>query len=291
MEDQGAYLGDIAKNNLDEAVWQWLEAIAETVRIEKTASALNLAFALVPRKTGVQELRGLPASGKSFVPEPGAIRIGGWTIDRLCRVWLLMQVDRTDKAVYLAKTGALFSGASMNELVALYSALPVLAYPEAWKLRCAEGIRTNIGTVLEAILYENVYPFYFLDEAAYNQMVLKAFFTDKDIDRIAGIDERANPPLAAVLSDYAHERWAAGRTVNPQLWRLTAKYIDAGNFADIRRLWDTGTAIEKRAALLACSQSNFEPARQLWENASAIKKEIGERKISWHNLAEDRSFK
>jgi hypothetical protein len=195
-----------------------------------------------------------------------------------------MQIDPSDKNSYLAKTGSLFSGASMNELVALYSALPVLAYPLDWKMRCAEGIRSNIGTVLEAIMYENAYPFHFLDEANFNQMVLKAFFTEKNIDRIIGIDQRANGELAGILFDYAHERWAAGRTVNPQLWRLTGKYINNANFPDLQRLWNTGSETEKKAALLACSQSEYGPARLLWENSGDMKKGIAERSINWHNL-------
>ena len=63
----------------------------------------------------------------------------------------------------------------MNELVALYSALPLLAYPEAWVHRCTEGIRSNIGPVLEAIMIANPYPSENLSEAAWNQVVLKAF--------------------------------------------------------------------------------------------------------------------
>ena len=89
----------------------------------------------------------------------------------------------------------------MNELVALYSALPVLAYPEIWKMRCAEGIRSNIGHVLESIMYNNPYPMQYLDEKAWNQLILKAFFTDKDINLIPGIDKRANAELARTRSD------------------------------------------------------------------------------------------
>lgn len=282
--NQTTYLESVIRQNVDEGTWQWLTETAVLVHKEKNALALHDAFNLIPRKSGNKKVEEVPVVKAASGMAPYELYIQGWTMDRLCRVWLLMQIDSSDKSAYLTKTANLFSGASMNELVALYSALPVLAYAQEWKMRCAEGIRSNIGTVLEAIMYENTYPFNFLDEAAFNQMVLKAFFTEKNVDRIIGIDQRANPELAKVLFDYAHERWAAGRSVNPQLWRLTSKYINAGNFADIQRVWKNGKVVEKKAALLACSQSDYEFARLLWENEENLKKDILEKGINWHNL-------
>jgi len=194
----------LMRERLPAATWEWLQQQAVLVREEKGATALNKTFSFIPRKTGV-----------------------GGAIDRICRVWLLMQVNSADESVYLEKIDNLFSGASMNEEVALYSALPVLAYPIEWQKRCAVGVRSNIGPVLEAIMYDNPYPSEHLAEPAWNQMVLKAFFTDKDVRRIVGLDQRANPSLAGMLFDYARERKAAGRGVDPELWRLTAPFPEA----------------------------------------------------------------
>ena len=284
MNKQITYIESVIRQNLNEESWNWLTDKAGQVRKEKNASALHEAFALISKKTGNKKVETNTPAQTVTGMEPGEIYTRDWPIDRLSRVWLIMQIDPSDKKSYLAKTGNLFSGASMNELVALYSALPILAYPQDWKMRCAEGIRSNIGTVLEAIMYENAYPFHFLDEANFNQMVLKAFFTEKNVDRIIGIDQRANGELAHILFDYAHERWAAGRAVNPQLWRLTGRYINDANFPDLQRLWNNGSEKEKKAAVLACSQSEYEPARLLWEEGGDIKKEIAERRINWHNL-------
>ncbi len=265
------------REQVEEKIWKWLEENGTAIHHEKDASALQETFNLIPRKTGNDKINDPETTAEGLF-------INGWTTDRLCRVWLIMQVDSTDKTAYLTNIGKLFSGASMNELVALYSALPVLAYAPEWKMRCAEGIRSNIGTVLEAIMYENDYPFHYLDEAAFNQMVLKAFFTDKEVDRIRGMDQRANGNLARILFDYAHERWAAGRSVDPQLWRLTGKFLDAGNFADIQKLWKEGNSREQKAALLACSESDYPPARELFETGGLLKKDILEKKQTWHNL-------
>jgi len=286
MNKQLVYLESVIRQNLSEDNWLWLAGKAAQVQKGEKSSALPEAFSMISGKTGNKRIATGAIAQSAAGMAAGEIDIQDWTIDRLSRVWLIMQIDSSDKTAYLAKIKALFSGASMNEQVALYSALPVLAYPQEWKMRCAEGIRSNIGSVLDAIMYENPYPFHFLDEAAFNQMILKAFFTDKRVDRIIGMDQRANRELANILADYAHERWTAGRTVNPQLWRLTGKYINADNFSDMQRLWNQGSATEKKAALLACSQSEYEPARLLWESDGEIKNEIVNKKINWHNLGE-----
>jgi len=213
------------RERLPAATWEWLQQQAVLVREEKGATALNKSFAFIPRKTGIGASAAVADGAVAGGGASGAV--AGWSIDRISRVWLLMQVDSADQSVYLEKIENLFSGASMNEEVSLYSALPVLAYPMEWQKRCAVGVRSNIGPVLEAIMYDNPYPGEHLAEAAWNQMVLKAFFTDKDVRRIVGLDQRANPSLAGMLFDYARERKAAGRGVDAELWRLTAAFPEA----------------------------------------------------------------
>ena len=51
-------------------------------------------------------------------------------------------------------------------------------------------------------------------------MVLKAFFTEKDVNNITGLKERSNQALTDTLSDYVQERLAAHRTVNPEIYKL-----------------------------------------------------------------------
>jgi hypothetical protein len=216
-------LADIIKQNSGEEQWTWIQ--------EKSSSStqLNMAFAAVPRKMGKKMIEITPAQEGQIKALCPGFSIHGWTIDRLCRVWLLTQLNSDDKDNYIRIIEGLFTAAEMNELVALYSSLPLLAHPETWKFRCTEGIRSNIGSVLEAIMYENPYPSKHLDEPAWNQMILKAFFTEKNVERITGLDERANERLASILVDYAQERQSAHRTVNPQLWRLVEKFVDVTN--------------------------------------------------------------
>ncbi len=172
----------------------------------------------------------------------------------------------------------------MNELVALYSALVGFDYAEDWQKQCSEGIRSNIGIVLEALMYNNPYPSRYLNEQAWNQLVLKAFFTDKDVKRIIGLDERANKDLAAILVDYASERRAANRSINPQLWRLVTKFIDADNFTNIEKAFHSADEDEKKSAALACFNSDYAAAKQLLEKEPGIKSAITENKLNWNSL-------
>lgn len=262
----------------------WLHEKGAAIRVETNAQHLNTAFVMAPRKTGHHII---PSSLQQY---PGSSNEGdnhffiGWTIDRLTRLWILLQVDATDKKRYMQKISNLFKAAEMNELVALYSALPWLHYAEDWQHQCTEGIRSNISTVLEAIMYNNPYPANYLGEASWNQMVLKAFFTDKDVNLIIGLDDRANQSLANILIDYAKERRAASRTVHPQLWRLVSKFIDASNIDVVQIALQSKEENERKAAALACFHSTYVPARELLTAYPNELEAIESNRLHWTNL-------
>ncbi len=213
-------LSAVLKKNMKADAFLWLEDKVESLKVAADSYPLRLVFAQLPKFTGKQVVK-LTATELAVI---NSVLLGftmqDWTLERICRVWVLMKLPKEEKISYLQKINDLFDSAEMNELVALYAALPVLSYAEEWVSRCEEGIRSNIGSILEAIMYNNPYPAHFLSEDAWNQMVLKAFFTDKDVHQIVGLQERANPKLAATLKDYIEERLAAHRTVNPEIYKL-----------------------------------------------------------------------
>jgi hypothetical protein len=245
---------------------------------------LNNAFAITPRKTGKGVIAVTDEQADKLDAIAPGFTVNGWTIDRLVRVHIILQADKGDKEVYFRAIENLFLAAEMGELVALYSALPVLPYPEMWVKRCSEGIRSNIGDVLAAIMYSNPYPAKYLDQSAWNQLILKAFFTDKDINKITGVDERANKDLAYIISDYAHERWAAGRELNPLMWRMVGPFIDDKLFEDIKRLFDAGKLTDRKAGALAISASNYPAAKALLNKYPELETAIQNKNLSWDNI-------
>ena len=270
---------DILKHQLAQDTWHWLSASV------KDSNATAETFTRIPRKTG-KSLVKLSAPDEQSLRELNNATMHDWTVDRLARVWLLMNLEEKDKTKYIRQTETLFAGAEVSELVALYTALPYLSFPEHWMAQCAEGIRSNISDVLQAIMCNNPYPAKWLDERAWNQMVLKAFFTDKPIHLIIGLDERANRELANALSYYAHERWAASRTVNPQLWRCVGKFIDEKLFPDIERIAASENSLEREAAALACNDSSYQPAKELLNQFPGSKQSITAGQLTWGTLAE-----
>ncbi|MCD8740963.1 EboA domain-containing protein [Mucilaginibacter roseus] len=225
----------IIQNNITADAWAWLSRQGDI----KSRAAFNAAFAMMPRKTGKAEISITPAQAQELDAIRKGFNIDGWTADRLCRVYLLLSADASDGERYLDVVENLFLAAEMNELVALYSALPVLAYPDFLVKRCAEGIRSNIGSVLEAIMYNNPYPAEYLPEAAWNQLIMKAIFTEKRLDLITGLNHRNNQELARILMDFARERGAAGRTVVPELWHLASPFTDAGIVNAVKQQYST----------------------------------------------------
>ncbi|MGK2860377.1 MAG: EboA domain-containing protein [Chitinophagaceae bacterium] len=281
-------LTSIIRDNLSPGAWGWL---AEKCVLEnQSTQQLNIAFVSMPRKTGRALVHFTKEQAGSLSLARPHFSINSWTIDRLCRVWLLLHIDASKKESYFQSIETLCQAAEMNELVALYSSLPVLSYPEMWHNRCAEGIRTNIGIALEAIICNNPYPSEQLSESAWNQLVMKAFFTEKPIDQIIGLDERANPELAQMLSDYANERWAASRNVNPQLWRCVGKFIDESIFPGIRRIYYSDDPIEQEAAALACNDSDYPAAKTLLYQNDSLKSKIDSGELTWNLLAKKTSL-
>lgn len=278
-------LATIIEGNVSRDTYLWLLDKAALSSDKNSSFQLNLTFTSIPRKTGKNEVVLQESDIKKLQALLPGFSIQGWSIDRVARVWLLMQLETLNKENYIPRIENLFLQAEMNELVALYSSLSLLDYPEDWKWRCAEGIRSNIGTVLEAIMYHNPYPSKYLDEGAWNQLVMKAFFTDKNVNDIVGLDERANQNLANTIFDYIEERWAAGRTVDPQIWRLVGKYMDGSHFYMLEKLFKSLNETERQAAALVCAETPYQEALLLLNEHPEFKKAIEENKLNWQILA------
>lgn len=276
-----ALIIEVTRSNVNDEVWTWLSDKLISLDIK----SINSVFTMMPRKTGKAAIiiaAELEAEMETLKP---GFSLEGWTADQLARTCLLLHIDPSDKAKYLKTIDDLFLAAEIQELVALYSSLSLFAWPEEWKMRCAEGIRSNIGLVLESIMYHNPYATNYLDEKAWNQLVLKAFFTDKDLNKIGGLDERANAELAATLNDYAHERWAANRSINPHLWRLATNFIDDKLLNDLKRVLDNGNLRDRQAAALTVYHSDFPAAKLLLTDFPELVKAIENKELNWSNLA------
>src|SRR5690606_28796024 len=113
-----------------------------------------------------------------------------------------------------------------------------------------------------------------------------AIFLQRPLYQIVGADERANDELAKILIDFAHERWAAGRQVMPELWRFVGPFLTEDNLKDIQKAIGSDNNLEKEAALLACSSSDLPAAQNLLEAHPEVKANIESGELTWEIIGE-----
>ena len=263
---------------------EWLQSSAQWLRDGGGDKDLYMSVSLVPRKIGKADL-GLSAAelGQATAVRPGWDP-REWSLDQAARIYLMLAAG-SDGATFSRRLDQLCATADVGELVAFYRGLPLYPDQPRHVLRAAEGVRTNMKAVFQAVAHRNPYPAEQLAEPAWNQMVLKALFIGIILDPIVGLDRRANPALARMLCDYAHERWAAGRPISPELWRCVGPHARGDMVADLRRVLEKGTDPERAAAALALSTSPDPAASGLLWAYPELSVAVSNHKLSWQAIA------
>ncbi|MDP1747323.1 MAG: EboA domain-containing protein [Bacteroidota bacterium] len=238
----------------------WLENIILVSR--ENERILQTAFIAMPKyikKTEIilkEEIKDQFRVSLNFSPD-------GWTLDKFARAYILLHFNTENEKNYVKRLNELFETSEMNELAALNSFIPLFSYPQNWLNQAKEAVRSNVGCVFDAIAFNNPYPSIHFDEPAWNLLVLKTIFCGKSIKNIYGLKERSNQKLAHMVSDFAHTRWEAGKTISPEVWELVTPFIDNQIIKDIEKLFQSGNEQEQHAAKLSCTQSDFKPAKNL----------------------------
>ena len=285
-QDISTFIKDIIKEQANKNELEWIEQQEEKLRDNVRLNSFYFAFSSAPRfirKTVLQlteeQLSRATEIHKGFQP-------GYWSLLQAVRTYFLLMLPVEDMGSYEKSLSQLFETADIDEQVTLYKALSLLPFPKVMAERAKEGIRTNITDVFDAIALNNPYPSDFLEQEAWNQMVLKAVFMQRPLYRIYGSDERANPELSEMLINFAHERWAANRKVTPELWRFVGPFMNSTHIADITKVIE-GDLIERQAGLLACSESELPMAQELFDQHSYTKGEIQNGRLNWTVIGEN----
>ena len=277
-------LRDWLQRQLPEAAFDWLAGQLEALRQDPGDRKLHVALGMIPRRLGkddlalsVADLRAAEAARPGWDPRD-------WSADEAARVLALLAAAGANTG-FAARFTQLCGSAEVGEAIALYRGLPLYPDPGALEDQAAEGLRTNMRAVFEAVAHRNPFPRERFGEDRWNQMVLKALFIGSALHPIQGLDERANPALAAILIDYAHERRAAGRPVSPELWRCVGPFAVASLLPDLERALGGEDETERRAAALALAASPAAEAGALLAGAGALAAEIESGKLTWGQLA------
>lgn len=262
----------------------WLEQSVHKVRGAEGDADLFRLVSLVTRKLGkadlaptAQELREAESARAGWDPRD-------WSLDQAGRILLLLAGGGSGETL-VRRLDQLCATADVGELVTFYRGLPLYPDPPLHRLRAAEGLRSNMKAVFEAVSHRNPYPAEQLTDAAWNQLVLKSIFIGSPLQDVVGLDRRANAELARMLCDYAHERWAAGRPVAPELWRCVGPFARGEMLADLGRVLEKGTGPERAAAALALASSPDPAATGLLWAYPELSVAVNENKLSWQSLA------
>jgi hypothetical protein len=261
----------------------WLEKSAAQIQSSGRDADLYLAVSLVTRKVGKADM----VLSDADLRDANATRPGwdprDWSADQSARVLLVLALEQDPQRLARA-LDQLCNSADVSELVAFYRGLPVYPDPPRYVARATEGLRTNIKGVFEAIALRNPYPSEQFTQAAWNQMVLKALFVGSALWPIVALDRRANAELARMLSDYAHERWSAGRPVSPELWRCVGPHATGTMLKDLERVLKEGTDPERRAAALALRASPDPAASALLQRDAVLAKAVAGGELTWERV-------
>jgi hypothetical protein len=270
-------------HRLPAAAAAWLDDASRQIAAGAADGAFNLAVSQAGRRTGRDDLRPTPAE----LAEAAAIRPGwdpvDWSVDQAARLVLVLAAS--DRPGFADRLEQLFITADVGELVAFYRGLPLYPEPAQWLARAGEGARSNMRAVFQAVAHRNPYPAEAFPEAAWNQLVLKALFIGAPLAPILGLDARQNPALMRMLCDYAHERWAAGRPVSPELWRCVGRFADAPALADLARVLATGQPGEQAAAALALTDCPAAAARPILAGHADLARQAADGRLTWAAIA------
>ncbi|MGB5691433.1 MAG: EboA domain-containing protein, partial [Flavobacteriaceae bacterium] len=125
----------------------------------------------------------------------------------------------------------------------------------------------------------------YFNEQQWNQMYLKAAFMQLNLGQIMGVEKRANAELARIISDYAHERWAASRDIDPMIWRPVSLYLNDELLADMDHLLKSDQPSENIAAALCCCHSSSKEALELLESVMPeLYHSASNNELNWNQL-------
>ena len=274
-------LSKIIGDSLDEETHTWLENKLDTIIESKSTKELYLSYSLIAGKIDAAikpKVQGVNQELVEYLIAQEADLL------QIVRIYLLIRVLESDKAYFSTKVANLIQVADTSELETFLKFLILLPNAEDFNKTGVEALRTNIGTIFDAIALNNPYPSKYFNDQQWNQMYLKAAFMERNLGEIVDIDKRANSDLARIISDYAHERWAASRDIDPLFWRPVTGFLEGILLKDMDHLFKSEDRIENLAAALCCYHSPQPKAIELMNKYPHLKEKVANNEVNWENL-------
>ncbi len=281
FKDTGFQLSKIVESNVTLVAQHWLaDKIASIIQMQSTKD-LYLTYSLIATKIAVEspfDTSAVDADLKEYIQKQKG------NIQQITRMYLLIKVLEADEEFFSPKVANIIQVADTSELETFLKFLILLPNPEKYKTAAVDALRTNISTIFGAIAYNNPYPGKYFNEQQWNQMYLKTIFIEGDLNAILDIDERANKDLTRIIFDYAHERWAASRQIDPFFWRPVSNFLNEELLSDMKRLLESENYMENKAAALCLFNSDQTEAQEMLKQYPELLEKITNKTISWSSL-------
>jgi len=214
----------------------WVRETEAAVADDPTA--VRARFPAVGRKVG----RG------TLDPDADHDDVHAWTVDDAARVLILAAMGEAAEA----ELAELYRFGDTAERRGLLRALPYLPLGDRGRGLVDDAVRTNDTRLVAAAL--GPYATEHLDDAAYDQAVLKCVFMGIPLARIPDLETRADAELARMLAAYAHERVAAGRDVPNDVWPWIDRFPPEAELAALADELHANAHARRRAAAAALAQ-------------------------------------
>jgi hypothetical protein len=272
---------EILRNSANQDALNWLKEKTSKLETIKSAKDLFMAYSLLASKFDKTQAVKYGTEENDII---SYFKSHKADLLQISRIYLLTKVLEVNPDFYTPEVAKIIQVADTTELETFLRYLTILPEAERFKYSAVEALRTNISIIFDAITLNNPYPALYFNDQQWNQMYLKAAFMERDLGMIESVDERANADLTRIISDYAHERWAASRTIDPMFWRPVSKFMDNTLLSDMERLLSSEDPIENKAGALCCCNSEDDRTLELLEDHKELKEQIASNNITWNTL-------
>jgi hypothetical protein len=221
-----------------------------TAELAREPTAIRTRFAMAGRKVGREPL--------DTADDPEDVH--AWTVDDAARTLMLAALGEEAEA----ELRDLYRYGDAAERRGLLRALPYLPLGDRALDLVGDAIRTNDTRIIAAAL--GPYATEHLDDAAYDQAVLKCVFVGVPIAPLDGLPERVTPDGARMLAAFVHERVAAGRDVPAEVWLVIDRHPAEDELraieAELDSPFDDRRQAAERALAARSSFSHTTPAEE-----------------------------
>ena len=195
----------------------WLEKEMAAMVPGRSEEEILHAFAAASLYVGRGQLKLADDELSRVAALDADLSMADWTTDIAARAALLLTLAEAAPAQFADVALACYEHADARAQHGWLRALPMLPQPQRFLPTALDACRSANAQLFEAIGCDNPYPARYFPERNFNHLVMKALDSGVPLSRIVGVSRRSNADLVRMVSDYAAERKAAGRSAPPDL--------------------------------------------------------------------------